>query len=122
VTQLLQDLREELVRRAHAASPICWFSEIERDVTAGHLRLCHRPAPQADALYQALQQDIAAHLPVRRGPVAENRMTALQLVSTVHYLSYSRPRMCEDRAENDGPRRGPAPQLCVDGLFLTASQ
>ncbi len=37
-----------------------------------------------DALYQALQQDREARSLVLRGPVAENRMTAVQLVSTVH--------------------------------------
>lgn len=51
---------------------------------AGHLHLRHRPAPQADALYQALQRDRDAHPLVLPGPVAENRMTAVQLVSTVY--------------------------------------
>src|SRR5258708_5852608 len=51
---------------------------------AGHRHLRHRPAPQADALYQALQQDGDADPLGLRGPVAENRMTAVQLVSTVH--------------------------------------
>jgi hypothetical protein len=53
-----------------------WFSKIERDVTARGIFTRHRPASQADALYQALQHDRDAHSLVLRGPVAENRMTA----------------------------------------------
>jgi len=62
-----------------------WFSKIERDVTArGIFTSVTDLRRQANALYQALQQDRHAHPLGLRGPVAENRMTAVQLVSTVH--------------------------------------
>ena len=62
-----------------------WFSKIRaRCHGARHLHLCHRPASQADALHQALQQDRDAHSLVLCRPDAENRMIAVQLVSTVH--------------------------------------
>ena len=51
---------------------------------AGPLHLRHRPAPQADALYQALQQDRDTHPLGGCRPLAEDRVTAVQLVRTVH--------------------------------------
>ena len=43
-------------------------------------------APQADALHQAVQQDRDTHSLVLCRPFTENRMIAIQLVSTADQL------------------------------------
>jgi hypothetical protein len=61
-----------------------WFSKIERDVTArGIFNSVTDRRRKLMRYIQALQQDRDTHSLVLSGPVAENRMIAVQLVSTV---------------------------------------